>query len=493
MSLYRHPDAAIAAWLDDGPIELSRGLAIGVKTSIRATRQRSVVVLPLPLARRGPSWRALFAAGAIVLALVTGVAIAAGMWPPNDSTPSPTTSADPQAKDGLHILPADRKGVATSTVVGGGWRAQLEYTIPDSWQLAVMPLPGGDGRQALAFTLDGGAAYAAGAGGRGRGIVVSDVTGATTHYNNGVIVGERDARTFLTRLAETELGQFDVGEVSATSVAGLPALTATVSRGHVDNAGGLDFRMPSQIIAADYRGGILVVQIWAETEAALAAWVPEARGFIATFTLVDPGTRTCWTNPPTPLQLPAIGALHLPGTAISVEYTLPPGADFAAASQPGVVGLALGGAAGLSYESGPFEAGRGIIIAEALSATAHGDVVRPPFGTDARSILIGIEAQNQFVLTSYPGSGPSGLLSRGVMVIVEQNIGSLPSHIDRVGPFGRDCLVDFSRSNLTSLVDVAGQVVLFQIWATSDAELEAWLPDARAFIESMRIVVGGGS
>jgi hypothetical protein len=119
--------------------------------------------------------------------------------------------------------------------------------------------------------------------------------------------------------------------------------------------------------------------------------------------------------------------------------------------------------------------------------------VRPPFGTDAHSILIGIEAQNQFVLTSYPSSGPSGLLSRGVMVIVEQNIGSLPSHIDRVGPSGRDCLVDFSRPNLTSLVDVAGQVVLFQIWATSDAELEAWLPDARAFIESMRIVVGGGS
>jgi hypothetical protein len=383
-----------------------------------------------------------------------------------------------------------------SVIRGAAWSKQLEYDLPAQWDVDVRETREQGGfKQGLAFTLDGPGPYGVRGGSTAtpppdaRGIVVAEVTGATAH--NPTPVGIDGAERFLQRLQEVTYFRFTVGPTSETTLAGFPALAADVQGGHLDAVSAMDFGHPSRALVADVDGGILVVQIWATSTDRLEAWLSEAMAFVSTFRFAATQVATCWSNPATPVSLGGSGRLTLPGTAISIDYTIPDGLGFSAESQPGVIGLAEGGS-GLSYGSGPGGPGRGIVIGEAGSAQPHSGGASPtePFGADARSIFDGVAAMPQLeVQGGYVLDAPGDMIGPGAIFVVSPDLGALPTHIDRVGATGRDCLVDFLLPNATYFVDLDGEVLILQVWAIDREALSRWLTEANAFIETLRFRV----
>jgi len=495
MSLTGHPDPTIAAWIADGPDTLSTHAVAAVKSSVRRTRQRSrSVVVPL---RSTIAARRVLLVAAVLALVAAGVAALAGILPPTDvppSSPEPTAAAKPTSRTDAHVLP-DGGGGPGATIRGEPWSKRLDYHVPQGWDLDVRRQTSanvGDGsaKTGVAFTLDGVGPYGAAIGTappEARGVVVAEVTGATAHDPEPV--GEGGARRFLERLEEVHFFITDVGDITETTFDAFPALAADVAGGHLDAVPMIDFRVPSRVIVADIDGGILLIQIWAGSDQALQAWLPDAMAFVSTFHLGPLDYPSCWSNPAAPVGLGPSGRLTLTGTPIGIDYTVPSGLRLAAESQPGVIGLAEVGPA-LSYGSGPAGPDRGIVIGQATRSVVHGGV-EMRFGTNAESILTRLEGQPEFIVTPSLGiEGPAGLASHGARITLGEGPGEPATHIDRVGPDGRDCLIDFIRPNETSFVDADGEVVVFQAWALDDVQLEAWLPGARAFINSMRIVVG---
>ena len=336
MTAYRHPDASIAAWLADGPETLSLAARTSVKAAVHTTRQRSVVVLPMPMLRRASPWRVLLAA-ALALSLVAGLALVAGVVP--DLTPEPSatrlpTATPDQPPAATHAPPSNPPagGPAQPIIHGAGRTIALEWTFPDGLTYdhgAVFPIFGGEGQQGYYFTLDGRGQYgdlpstpAATDSDAARGIVIADVFGATVPYNDGVVLGDIDAGTFMSRLGASQ--QFDVGAVTPASVGDLVGLQADVSGTTLERIPKIDLSLPSHLIALNVSGGILAVQIWAASPGGLAAWLPEAMSLLESLRFVEPGIFECWPDA-RPVQVDPIdraGSFALEGTRITIEYTL---------------------------------------------------------------------------------------------------------------------------------------------------------------------------
>ena len=130
------------------------------------------------------------------------------------------------------------------------------------------------------------------------GIVVADLTGIEFHNNEQPPLA-RTAAEFLDNLASLDMGSaaqpsYTVGAVEATEVGGRPALTANIEAntgyamfegrlGHL----ALDLSVPQRVIVADIGGSILLVQIWAESEVELAAWLPRAEELLDLMTFAS--------------------------------------------------------------------------------------------------------------------------------------------------------------------------------------------------------------
>ena len=146
--------------------------------------------------------------------------------------------------------------------------------------------------------------------GRGRGVLVVDMTDAIRH---GSLVEQpplgTTARTFLEELEKRfpyqgEVIDFDVKDLTATTLGGRPAWSAVVTLGaehstftHIDGflsngtmrtrTCAMEFGMPNQVIVVDVGTAILAVQMWAGAESELAAWLPEARRVADALTIVE--------------------------------------------------------------------------------------------------------------------------------------------------------------------------------------------------------------
>ena len=131
-----------------------------------------------------------------------------------------------------------------------------------------------------------------------RGIVIADVTRATSHApaTGGIVVG-RDPASFVAGLRDV-VG-LAVSEPGVAQFADRPAVSANVSAGaasgwkHIDVQIRrdqppdcvVDFTLPSRVTVADVDGLLVLVQVWAADEEGLQAWLPTATALVETMRL----------------------------------------------------------------------------------------------------------------------------------------------------------------------------------------------------------------
>ncbi|HXU85765.1 MAG TPA: hypothetical protein VN773_08160 [Verrucomicrobiae bacterium] len=145
MNQPRDPDAIIATWLDDGPIDLPdetrRAIAVGLRTQPRARR------MALPGAWSTSPVDRLFAAAAIILAVggVSVVVLVNRAGGPG-ATPAPSVSATPSRAASSEAFPAMTQ-TFTSPQYGYSIRFPADWTStpgttlwsPDDWGISGSP------------------------------------------------------------------------------------------------------------------------------------------------------------------------------------------------------------------------------------------------------------------------------------------------------------------------------------------------------------------
>ena len=298
MSLYRHPDPAIAAWLADGPADLSSHARRAISSKIRTTPQRRAIHSWVPTRRRSR----LLIAG-IMLSLALALAVAAGavrlLLPQPTESPMPTASAQ--------LSP--NCGGGRSSVGIPGTKVWVDYC-----QSAPLAIHTGLGMGIVGFGSVPECLIDEPAVGE-RGVVVADVRGARRH--GSVIEQPRigtDAETFLRDLdvplpypPQGVVIDFEVDDVATTRLAGMTAWSARVAPTHVPWAahlelfagrgGCLEFGRPNTVWVFDIGQSIVLVQAWASDEGALTAWLPEATRFIDAFRFRSDGPTTSIVPP----------------------------------------------------------------------------------------------------------------------------------------------------------------------------------------------------
>ena len=309
MNRSRHPDPTIAAWLADGPTELSTAARDAIAATVRTTRRRRRLALSRPdLRRTRPlAWAAVLLTVVLTLAVAAG---AAGLLRPTTEIPVPTAVGPLPTEIRVVGPPPTESPTPTpnrgrvSTVC---WAGGLSLTVPGQGTIMLRgSAVSMDYSVPVALDLDAWAAD--GVVGFGlpigrRGVAVVDVSQAVRH---GSTVAQprigSNAQTFLPDLDEAlpsgdGVIDFEVDDVEATQLAGRPAWSARVSVpeldppmwSHIDTLANSDrtcaveFGMPNRIWVFDVGSSIVLVQAWATDEAGLTAWLPEATRLVDTF------------------------------------------------------------------------------------------------------------------------------------------------------------------------------------------------------------------
>ena len=305
MSDRRMIDQRLAAWLEGQadarpPAYTDRLLARTARARQRpAWRSRELWLPSWPTSAQGSPTVRLALLAALVAAALVGTALSVGS----------VVTRPP-------VLPPDARGIASAPVAlpsppcwpGGGTPLQpngvaklstadlqLEYRIPGGLDLEVATAMGavgfgdrvsglsyGDERHETGGTIVPGA----------RGVIVADVSRTRVHNPAaGPPLLGSDPATFLADLDATR--HFTVrllGERGVGSSAGLAAVVVPAPRewSHIDRDGecALEFGYPSEAIAVDVGGRLVLVQIWARSEEDLRAWKPLAETLIETFEFV---------------------------------------------------------------------------------------------------------------------------------------------------------------------------------------------------------------
>ena len=175
---------------------------------------------------------------------------------------------------------------------------------------------------------------------------------------------------------------------------------------------------------------------------------------------------------------------------IGVEYTVPAGVELMVESFRDAAGFAVG-AEGFSYgfvlnetntDASFVPGARGVVVADITRGIWQRNGTGAPLD-EPRAVLEGLAADTQATgtIAETDIDGHPALTAR------------LPAHradtYFRIHPSGRSGgTVYFSHPSSVTLVEVGDLLLLIQVWAGSDAELDAWMPVATTFIDSFRIV-----
>jgi hypothetical protein len=236
------------------------------------------LVSPVKL-RRSPLGmrREMLILAAVLTLAAVGLAIAAGMRLPQ---PLPVVDANPSQ-------PPAAGDVWTFRTDPAGTPIRIAYRLPDGIAIIVQEDP-----RFLTFTVGqrsyGFAPDQAGGPG-GRGIRIIDVRTAKPHFNSDQPMGV-DAASFMRGLQSGLKAGGPLGPVSAGQVGGLPALVGdlgpSAARVHMD-AGDIwvDLWPPSRLIVLDVDGAIVMVQVWADSQATLTSWLEESRPLVDSLTI----------------------------------------------------------------------------------------------------------------------------------------------------------------------------------------------------------------
>ena len=277
MTAGRDSDATIQAWLEAAPRELPEGVRYMITAGVRTTPQRAPRKL-LPAA--------LFSLAAA--AALFAIAVVATL--PRPTLPQVVGSGSTHL--GAQAGPLDESGPLS-----------ISYGVLEGVDLAVddRHAAGPDDRTPRAivgFTAGGTGLYGFGLGASwepsefkegSRGVVIADVTNTKLHGMEGLPLGS-DAASFVQVLTDSQW--WDVRDVAETSLDGRPAVSGRLVQvisdwwTHLDtvDANGtlIEFMHPSHLIVTDVGDEVVLIQIWAGTEAELDAWMPTAMQFVDT-------------------------------------------------------------------------------------------------------------------------------------------------------------------------------------------------------------------
>lgn len=260
----RDIDQLLDAWMELGPNVAPPRVAEAARLEARSTRQTAV---PMWTARRFFAMNTMTRVAAAAVVVSLGVALGFGVLGPNvGDVPSPTPHVTPGP------LPDDFSPQSATIR-----NTRVDFALPADDQLELLPSDFA-WRIEIRDTSDSW------------GIKVADVTGATNHTDRFTSepIPASDAATFLDALNAS--ASYVVSDVGTSTIDGRPALTATI--GHeegaeddhldVDGEGGVMFDTPNVIYLVDVDGAIFMIQVWARTEADLAANRPLADSILAT-------------------------------------------------------------------------------------------------------------------------------------------------------------------------------------------------------------------
>ena len=180
-----------------------------------------------------------------------------------------------------------------------------------------------------------------------------------------------------------------------------------------------------------------------------------------------------------------IGRAVLLHDRVAVEYSLP--------LDTGLRVVLVGGSLGFIDDQG-----RGIAVVDVTETKRHGSLVQqPPLGTDARTFLEELDKRFPYVngqVIDYDVTDltPTTLGGRPAWsaVVTWSAEHSSWTHIDRsiYRPTESACALEFDVPHRLFVVDVSSAVVAVQIWAASEPDLAAWLPEAIPLADSLRIM-----
>ena len=192
----------------------------------------------------------------------------------------------------------------------------------------------------------------------------------------------------------------------------------------------------------------------------------------------------CFPLDDEPAGGPPIGRAVLLHGRVAVEYSLP--------AETGLTVVMAGGTLGFVADRT-----RGIAVVDVTETRRHGSLVQqPPLGTDARTFLEELEKR-------FPYTGGQ-VIDFDVNDLTSTVLGGRPAwsavvtwsaehdswtHIDRATYNATDstCALEFGVPHRLFVVDVGAAVVAVQIWAATEAELTAWMPQAIGIAGSVRL------
>jgi hypothetical protein len=243
-------------------------------------------------------------------------------------------------------------------------------------------------------------------------------------------------------------------------------------------------------------GVSLLVSACGQTSAATAE--PAARQTATPVpTVVEAVRPACWASDG-PLTIPGQGTVTIPGTTLSIDYSLPAAFELEADAADGVVGF--GTPYGLPQflarapERAILPGSSGVAVVDVTTAIRHGSLIEQPrIGTDAETFLrdldIALPYQNgviDFEVADVAATQLAGTTAWSARVTVPDLDPPMWSHIDKLEGSNRDCAVEFGMANRVWVLDVGSSIVLVQAWAADDAALTAWLPDATQLMDTFR-------
>lgn len=183
--------------------------------------------------------------------------------------------------------------------------------------------------------------------------------------------------------------------------------------------------------------------------------------------------------------------LRRPGRQIGLDYVIPDGVTFDVHDESsgtvgnGLIAFTEGGPGPYGYvetrTSSRFVSGaRGVVIADVTGAVVlHGEA-DPELRDDPAGFLADLGAKSVFLVEAVRETQLGELAAHAAFVTLDRH---WYSHLDFPDHGGS---VDFAHPSFVLVTQVEDALLLVQVWAETREELEAWLPTAMQFVDSVR-------
>ena len=439
-----------------------------------------------------------------VLAALTGAALVAGILPagflrqvpdrepaPSHSQPQASSTSSPSQPEASRATPTD----AEVPEPAPSFSQPFDYVIPPGSGL--VPAADGPHPNRIAWVVGtettgedliyGGQAEGSGVD---RGILVATATRPWAHAETGRYYLRTAPADLLEDL--TLVSGAAHRPITPVNLGGRPALAMVITQygqNDIHLVGGISgfatadtfgLGNPSQLIVADVDGQVVFVTAWAWSESDLDAFLPTANQFVDSIRFHDPvpngspGQARTFSQP--------------------FNYVIPDGSGLRLAEggpHPSLIGWIDGPDLGVPQSDarayGGQRSGRnvgGILVGLGGNASSHSSTGRFQLGREPAEFLASLgDAQHVDV-------GPiSESLVDGRPALTASVVATGYNDIHVGVPGGGLGIAPYTQLTVPSRLTVTvvdGETVFIQIWGRSPANLDALLPTATRFVESMR-------